>query len=93
MFVAVIRIHLLDVPLERDDGEYAYAGQLILQGVPPYSLVYNMKLPGIYAAYSLILAVFGQTHIAIHSGLLVINIATVFLVFLLVMLPALLCGK
>ena len=25
------------MPLERDEGEYAYAGQLILQGIPPYN--------------------------------------------------------
>jgi hypothetical protein len=76
-----IRIHLLDVPLERDEGEYAYAGQLILQGIPPYAQVYNMKMPGIYAAYALILAVFGQTLTAIHLGLLLINTATIFLLF------------
>ncbi|MDD5063199.1 MAG: glycosyltransferase family 39 protein [Phycisphaerae bacterium] len=81
--IAGLRVHLLDVPLERDEGEYAYAGQLILQGVPPYSLIYNMKFPGIYAAYALILAIFGQTHPAIHFGLLIINAATIILVFLL----------
>ena len=51
--VAAIRIRLLGIPLERDEGEYAYAGQLILQGIPPYKLVYNMKFPGTYAAYAL----------------------------------------
>ncbi|MFA5251503.1 MAG: glycosyltransferase family 39 protein [Phycisphaerae bacterium] len=81
--IAGLRFSLLDVPLERDEGEYAYAGQLILQGIPPYSHVYNMKLPGIYAAYALILAVLGQTHTAIHMGLLIINAVTIFLVFLL----------
>lgn len=80
---AGLRFRLLDVPLERDEGEYAYAGQLILQGIPPYSLVYNMKLPGIYAAYALILAVLGQTHTAIHLGLLIINAFTILLIFLL----------
>jgi hypothetical protein len=80
---AGFRFRLLDVPLERDEGEYAYAGQLMLQGVPPYSLVYNMKFPGIYAAYALILAVFGQTLTAIHLGLLIINAATIISVFLL----------
>ncbi len=84
LVAAIIRIHLLDVPLERDEGEYAYTGQLILQGIPPYSLVYNMKMPGIYAAYALILAVFGQTYTGIHLGLLVINAATTILLFLLV---------
>ena len=43
--VIAIRIRLLGIPLERDEGEYAYAGQLILQGIPPYKLAYNMKFP------------------------------------------------
>ncbi len=34
VFTAAIRIRLLAVPLERDEGEYAYAGQRILLGVP-----------------------------------------------------------
>jgi len=83
LFTGAIRLRLLAVPLERDEGEYAYAGQLILQGVPPYAQVYNMKMPGIYAAYALILAVFGQTHTGVHLGLLVINTATILLLFLL----------
>jgi hypothetical protein len=65
-----IRIRLLGVPLERDEGEYAYAGQLILQGVPPYTLAYNMKFPGTYAAYAAIMSIFGQTITGIHLGLL-----------------------
>jgi 4-amino-4-deoxy-L-arabinose transferase-like glycosyltransferase len=78
-----VRWRLLDVPLERDEGEYAYAGQLILEGVPPYREVYNMKLPGIYAAYAGVLALFGQTHRGVHLGLLVINAATIIGIFLL----------
>jgi hypothetical protein len=34
LFVAFVRIRLMDVPLERDEGDYAYTEQLILQGVP-----------------------------------------------------------
>jgi hypothetical protein len=83
VITAGFRYRLLDVSLERDEGEYAYAGQLILQGIPPYLHVYNMKFPGIYAAYALILAVFGQTHIGIHMGLLIINAVTILSVFLL----------
>jgi len=81
--VIAIRIRLLDIPLERDEGEYAYAGQLILQGIPPYKLAYNMKFPGTYAAYALIMAIFGQTIVGIHLGLLLINAATILLIFLL----------
>ncbi|HUJ94691.1 MAG TPA: glycosyltransferase family 39 protein [Terriglobales bacterium] len=83
LFFGIIRFRLLDMPLERDEGEYAYAGQLILQGIPPYQLAYNMKLPGTYAAYAVILGLFGQTPAGVHAGLLLANAATTFLVFLL----------
>src|SRR5437016_11359300 len=81
--VILIRVRLLSVPLERDEGEYAYAGQLILQGIPPYELAYNMKLPGTYYLYALGMAVFGQTTVGIHLMLLVVNAVTIFFVFLL----------
>ena len=81
--VIAIRIRLLEMPLERDEGEYAYAGQLMLQGIPPYKLAYNMKFPGTYAAYAGIMSVFGQTIRGIHLGLLLVNAATVALIYLL----------
>jgi Dolichyl-phosphate-mannose-protein mannosyltransferase len=83
LFVAVIRLRLLQIPLERDEGEYAYAGQLLLQGIPPYKLAFNMKFPGTYAAYALIMALFGQTIGGIHLGFLMLNAGTIVLVFLL----------
>jgi Dolichyl-phosphate-mannose-protein mannosyltransferase len=78
-----IRIRLLGIPLERDEGEYAYAGQLMLQGIPPYKLAYNMKFPGTYAAYAAIMSIFGQTIAGIHLGLLLVNAGTIALIFLL----------
>jgi Dolichyl-phosphate-mannose-protein mannosyltransferase len=83
LLVAGIRFHLRDMPLERDEGEYAYAGQLILQGIPPYELAYNMKLPGTYAVYAATMEIFGQTATAIRLGLVLVNAATIILVFLL----------
>src|SRR5258705_7979024 len=83
LLVLTIRIRLRQMPLERDEGEYAYAGQLILQGVPPYKEAYNMKLPGTYAAYALIMAVFGQSDSAIHIGVALINAASILLLFLI----------
>jgi hypothetical protein len=79
----LLRLRLLDLPLERDEGEYAYAGQLLLQGIPPYRLACNMKLPGTYAAYAALMAVFGQSIAAIHFGLLLVNCASILLVYLL----------
>jgi hypothetical protein len=84
VFFGAIRWRLADMPLERDEGEYAYAGQLILQGIPPYQLAYNMKLPGTYAAYAAILAVFGQTARGIHIGLLLVNALSIFLLYLII---------
>ena len=81
LMVVVVRIRLLTIPLERDEGEFAYAGQLILQGIPPYQLFYNMKFPGIYAAYAVILAVFGQTDTGIRLGLLMVNLAGIWLLY------------
>jgi dolichyl-phosphate-mannose-protein mannosyltransferase len=83
IFFSLVRFRLRNMPLERDEGEYAYVGQLMLQGIAPYELAYNMKLPGTYAAYALMMAVFGQTPAGIHLGLIVVNAATVVLVFLL----------
>src|SRR5438552_6667619 len=83
VLVGFIRLRVMDVPLERDEGEYAYAGQLILDGVPPYQLEYNMKFPGTYYAYAAIESVFGETPRGIHAGLLLVNVATIVLVFLL----------
>jgi 4-amino-4-deoxy-L-arabinose transferase-like glycosyltransferase len=83
LLIAGIRFRLRDFPLERDEGEYAYAGQLILQGIPPYQLAYNMKLPGTYAAYAVIMAAFGQTTAGIHIGVILVNSACIFLVFLI----------
>src|SRR5712692_2199897 len=73
VFFALIRVRLRDMPLERDEGEYAYAGQLILQGIPPYKLVYNMKWPGTYAAYAAIMGIFGQSIASIRIGLILVT--------------------
>ena len=81
VIVALARLRLLAFPLERDEGEYAYAGQLILQGIPPYELAYNMKFPGTYLAYAGIMAVFGQTPAGIHFGLLLMTTATALMLF------------
>jgi hypothetical protein len=83
VFFGLIRVRLLSFPLERDEGEYAYAGQLILHGIAPYRYCYTMKLPGTAAAYALLTAIFGQTAIGVHLGLLVVNSATAVLLFLL----------
>lgn len=83
LVVTCIRIRLLNVPLERDEGEYAYIGQLILQGKLPYQHAYTMKLPGTHVFYSLFMLLFGQTIAAIHAGLLLVSTATTIMIYFL----------
>jgi hypothetical protein len=79
---AAIRLRLVDLPLDRDEGEYAYMGRLLLDGVPPYAKAYHFKLPGIYVAYAAVMAVFGPTAAGIRLGLIMVNAATIVLLFL-----------
>jgi 4-amino-4-deoxy-L-arabinose transferase-like glycosyltransferase len=81
--VVWVRFRFLGVPLERDEGEYAYMAQQLLQGVLPYTEAQSMKFPGIYFVYAGILALLGQSSSAIHLALLFVNLATAFLLYLL----------
>ncbi|MGB6802412.1 MAG: glycosyltransferase family 39 protein, partial [Candidatus Sulfotelmatobacter sp.] len=83
VFFAFVRARLRDVPLEREEGEFAYVGQLMLQGIPPYQIAGNMKLPGTYGAYAAMMGVFGETTSGIRIGLILVNAVTTILVFLL----------
>ena len=79
----IVRIRLLQLPLERDEGEYAYMGQLLLDGIPPYVNAYTMKLPGVSAVYALFMICFGQSAAGIHTGLLLTNLLCILFVYLL----------
>jgi hypothetical protein len=81
--VLVARVRLSGLPLERDEGEYAYGGQLLLLGIPPYKLAYSMKLPGTAAAYALTMSIFGQSITAVHIGLVLANLVTIGLIYFL----------
>lgn len=84
LIVISVRIRLLNIPLERDEAEYSYMGQLMLQGIPPYEMAYNMKLPGTHFMYAIFMSIFGQTVTGIHIGLLIMNLGSILFLFLLV---------
>ena len=83
LLTVVVRLRLLSIPLERDEGEFAYAGQLMLEGIPPYKLAFNIKLPGTYLAYAAMMALFGQTTAGILLGFLLVNLTTLALLYLI----------
>ena len=80
---AALRISTFSIPFERDEGEYTYAGQLMLEGIPPYDIACNMKLPGTYAAHAINMAIFGETIKGVHAGLMVWNLGAIVLMFFL----------
>jgi 4-amino-4-deoxy-L-arabinose transferase-like glycosyltransferase len=81
VLMAGVRFRTRDFFLERDEGEYAYSGQLMLKGIPPYQMAYNMKFPGTYAAYAAIMAVFGETPSGIRLGLLCMTSLTALMLY------------
>src|SRR5213080_502428 len=68
-FALAVHWRLRTIPLERDEGEFAYSAQLLLKGFPPYHGAYVQKFPGTSVMYALIIAAFGQTPAGIHLGL------------------------
>jgi hypothetical protein len=83
MAVLWARIRLAGLPLERDEGEYAYSGQLLLHAIAPYKLAYSMKFPGTAAVYAMAMSILGESITAVRIGLALANLATIVLMFLL----------
>ncbi len=63
---ALVRIPFVSVPLERDEGEYAYIAQRVLAGDVPYRDAFDQKPPAIFAAYLAAFALFGPSVAGIH---------------------------
>lgn len=81
---ALLRVPYLSVPLERDEGEYAYIAQRILEGDVPYRDAFDQKPPGVFLAYAAAFLVFGQSIESIHLLLYLWTAATVLVLFGLV---------
>jgi hypothetical protein len=81
-FVA-IRIPFLSLPLERDEGEYAYVAQRILAGELPYRDAFDQKPPGVFGAYLLAFAIFGPSEEGIHAFAALWTLATALALFAL----------
>lgn len=77
----IIRLNFLDIPFERDEGTYAYFGQLVLDGKTAYTDFYEMKPPLIYYSYAFLIAIFGASLSGVHLGVTLLNLATVTFLF------------
>jgi len=81
VLISVIRVRLINIPFERDEGEYAYIANLILKGLPVYNEAYTLKLPGTPLMYALFQILFGKSVEGIHIGYWLMSIGTVLLLF------------
>jgi 4-amino-4-deoxy-L-arabinose transferase-like glycosyltransferase len=83
LLTVLLRVRLLEIPLERDEGGYAYTASQLLEGVPPFAEAYDVKMPFLYVLYAGFIALFGKTIAGIHLGLLIFSAMTAILIYLL----------
>jgi len=81
--ITKLRFPFLEIPLERDEGAYAYMAQLLLEGVPPYTQAYSLYFPGAFIIYVLTFLILGPTIFAIHFCLLIANLITIIIIILI----------
>jgi hypothetical protein len=78
----IVRFKLLAVPLERDEGSFAYIGHWLMNGRQLYTDMLDSKLPGLYVYYATFMSLFGYNATGVHVGLLVANLASGVFLFL-----------
>lgn len=83
LFLVGVRLRLLGIPLERDEGGFAYIGKMIFEGQKLYTDLLDSKLPGLYVLYGIFVKIFGYTPSGVHAGLLVCNLSAAILLFFL----------
>ncbi|MEE8573778.1 MAG: glycosyltransferase family 39 protein, partial [Thermodesulfobacteriota bacterium] len=78
----LVRLPVIDVPLERDEGEYAYIAWRLEHGEVPYKDIFDQKPPGIFFIYY-VTFLFSDTTSAIHWMVTLYTLITLFLAFCL----------
>lgn len=59
--LVLVRFPFLQVPLERDEGEYAYCAWQIGQGASPYRDIMTCVPPAVFFLYRMAFVIFGST--------------------------------
>lgn len=77
----LLRVPFLSLPLERDEGEYAYIAQRAAHGEVPYRDAFDQKPPGVFLAYRAAFGLFGETIEGIHLFLYLWTAATGMVLF------------
>ncbi|MFY9308421.1 MAG: glycosyltransferase family 39 protein [Bacteroidia bacterium] len=84
LLIFLIRKNYFNIPFERDEGSYTYAGKIILDGAIPFTDIGSQRLDGVFYAYALLVMIFGYSVKAMHIAFLLINMASSVAIFFLV---------
>lgn len=79
----LIRLNTVSIPLERDEGVFGYAGQVILNNGVPYRDVLDHKPPIVFYLNAIALLFVPPTAAGIHTFLHVYNFLTLIVLFFL----------
>ncbi|HTF35289.1 MAG TPA: glycosyltransferase family 39 protein [Myxococcota bacterium] len=77
----VLRALIVDLPFERDEGEYGYIAWRWLQGALPYVDSFDQKPPGVFLAYATLIRLFGTSPRAVHWGTQLYTLGTLAALF------------
>jgi Dolichyl-phosphate-mannose-protein mannosyltransferase len=77
----LIRLQLLGLPFDRDEGAYALYGRMILQGASPYVDFHVMKYPGLFYSYALLSGLSGDTMAGLQFIFILVHVASTLLVY------------
>ncbi|MDX1685557.1 MAG: glycosyltransferase family 39 protein [Saprospiraceae bacterium] len=81
LLIIIIRVNFLDLPLDRDEGTYAYFGHQIWKGAVPFTDLIDNKPSGLFFSYALIDILIPNTKSGLHMALLIIQLLTGSLIF------------
>ena len=72
----LMRLHAFGLPLEPDEGNYAYIGGRLLLGDRLYVDVWDHQPPGVFVLFAAVSAVFGDEPLVFRSLAVVFSLAT-----------------
>lgn len=76
LYYVTLRLNLVHIPIERDEGIFGYMGKAILDGDLPYKDYFDTKPPLIFYIYAFMLLFVPQDHIGTHLFLHFYNFLT-----------------
>jgi 4-amino-4-deoxy-L-arabinose transferase-like glycosyltransferase len=82
-FALLLRTQIAAMPLDRDEGEYAYTSSRWLNGDVPYKDAFDQKPPGVFAVYAVIQTLGGGSPEAFHWATQIYTLGTITCVFYL----------